>query len=221
MSDDEEEYISCKVVLLGESGAGKTSILTKYVNGTFSDVVMTSVGSSYLTKKVKVDENYKVMLKLWDTAGQEKFRSLAKIFYQSAAVAILVYDITKKSSFNGIKDYWANEIKKNSPKDIILALCANKSDDYLKQQVSTQEGKDLAKKLNAIFMCTSAKEGTGIEELFKFIAAKFIDPTKNISESFMNKEEIIEHRKKIHLEKIKQNKIKEDEAKKNGCCSKK
>ena len=221
MSDDEEdEYISCKVVLLGESGVGKTSILTKYVNNTFSEVVMTSVGSSYLTKIVDVDGKYKVMFKLWDTAGQEQYRSLAKIFYQSAAVAILVYDITKKSSFNGIKDYWANEIKKNSPKDIIIALCANKSDDYLEQQVSTQEGKDLAKELNAIFMCTSAKDGTGIKELFKLIAAKFIDPSKNISESFMNKEELIEHRKKIHLEKIKQKKVKENEAKKKGCCSK-
>ena len=221
MSDDEEnEYISCKVVLLGESGAGKASILTKYVNNTFSEVVMTSVGSSFLTKIEDVDGKYKVMFKLWDTAGQEQYRSLAKIFYQSAAVAILVYDITKKTSFNGIKDYWANEIKKNSPKDIILALCANKSDDYLEQQVSTQEGKDLAKELNAIFMCTSAKDGTGIKELFKLIAAKFIDPTKNISESFMNKEEIIEHRKKIHLEKIKQKKVKENEAKKKGCCSK-
>ena len=219
MSDDEEnEYISCKVVLLGESGAGKTSILTKYVNNTFSEVVMTSVGSSFLTKIEDVDGKYKIMFKLWDTAGQEQYRSLAKIFYQSAAVAILVYDITKKSSFNGVKDYWANEIKKNSPKDIIIALCANKSDDYLEQQVSTQEGKDLAKELNAIFMCTSAKDGTGIKELFKLIAAKFIDPTKNISESFMNKEEIIEHRKKIHLEKIKQKKVKENEAKKKGCC---
>jgi len=222
MSDDEEnEYIPCKVVLLGESGVGKTSILKKYVNNTFSDLVMTSVGSSYLSKIVDVGENYKVAFKLWDTAGQEQYRSLAKIFYQSAAVAVLVYDITKKSSFNGVKDYWANEIKKNSPKDIILALCANKSDDYLTQQVSTQEGKDLAKELNAIFMCTSAKDGTGIEELFKLIAAKFIDPTKNISESFMNKEEIIEQRKKIHLEKIKQNKIKEVELKKKGCCSNK
>ena len=219
MSDDEEdEYIPCKVVLLGESGVGKTSILTKYVIGTFSDTVMTSVGSSFRSKKVDVDENYKVLLKIWDTAGQEQYRSLAKIFYQSSAVAILVYDITKKSSFNGVKDYWANEIKKNSPKDIIMALCANKSDDYLNQQVSTQEGKDLAKELNAIFMCTSAKEGTGIEELFKLIAAKFIDPTKNISESFMNKEEIIEHKKKIHLEKIKQNKNKEDKLKKKDCC---
>ena len=220
MSDEEEiEYIPCKVVLLGETGVGKTSILTKYITGTFSHIVMTSTGTSFVTKNIDIDGNNKIKFQIWDTAGQEKYRSLAKIFYQSAAVAILVYDITIRKSFNGIKEYWAKEIKENSPKDIILALCANKSDCYLDQQVPTQEGKDLAKELNAIFMCTSAKDGNGIDDLFKLIAEKFIDPTKNISESYMNKEEIIENRKKIHIEEIKSKKN-EEKIQKKGCCSK-
>ena len=181
MSDEEEnEYIPCKVVLLGETGVGKTSILTRYVCGTFSQLVMTSTGSSFVTKNLDVDEKNKVKFQIWDTAGQEKYRSLAKIFYQSASVAILVYDITTRNSFDGIKDYWSKEILANSPEDIIIALVANKSDDYYEQQVSTQEGKDLAKEINAIFQCTSAKLGSGIDELFKLIAEKFIDPTKNI-----------------------------------------
>jgi small GTP-binding protein len=226
MSDDEEnDCIPCKVVLLGESGVGKTSILTKFVTGIFPKLVMVSTTSSYVSKNIKVDENYIVKLKLWDTAGQERYRSLAKIFYQNAAAAILVYDIRSLHSFNEIKNYWANEIKSNSPKDIIIAICANKSDDYLEQEVPTQEGKNLAKELNAIFMCTSAKEGTGIEDLFNLIATKFIEPSKDISESFMNKEEIIEQRKKKFLEeKIKNKKIKVEteknkKNKKKGCCS--
>ena len=222
MSDDEEDCIPCKVVLLGESGVGKTSILTKFVTGIFPKLVMVSTTSSYVSKKIKVDENYNVKLKLWDTAGQERYRSLAKIFYQNAAAAILVYDIGSLNSFNEIKNYWAKEIKTNSPKDIIIAICANKSDEYLEQEVPTQEGKNLAKELNSIFMCTSAKEGTGIEDLFNLIATKFIEPSKDISESFMNKEEIIEQRKKKFLEeKTKNRKIKAEteKNKKKGCCS--
>ena len=223
MSDDEEnDCIPCKVVLLGESGVGKTSILTKFVTGIFPKLVMVSTTSSYVSKNIKVDENYIVKLKLWDTAGQERYRSLAKIFYQNAAAAILVYDIRSINSFNEIKNYWAKEIKNNSPKDIIIAICANKSDEYLEQEVPTQEGKNLAKELNAIFMCTSAKEGTGIEDLFNLIATKFIEPSKDISESFMNKEEIIEQRKKKYLEektKIRKIKAETEKKKKKGCCS--
>jgi len=224
MSDDEEnECISCKVVLLGESGVGKTSILTKFVSGIFPKSVMVSTSSSYVSKNIKVDENYNVKLKIWDTAGQERYRSLAKIFYQNAAAAILVYDIRSLNSFNEIKNYWAEEIKNNSPKDIIIAICANKSDEYLEQEVPTQEGKNLAKELNAIFMCTSAKEGTGIEDLFYLIANKFIEPSKDISESFMNKEEIIEQRKKKYLKEKSGNKkikVEQKKSKKKGCCSK-
>ena len=222
MSDDEEnEYIPCKVVLLGETGVGKTSILTRYVSGTFSQLVMTSTGSSFVTKNIEVDNKNKVKFQIWDTAGQEKYRSLAKIFYQSASVAILVYDITTRNSFNGIKEYWSKEILNNSPEDIIIALVANKSDDYLEQQVSTQEGKDLAKEINAIFQCTSAKLGNGIDELFKLIAEKFIDPSKNISESFMNKEEILEQKKKIKLEEIRtKNNNEKTQKEKKKCCYK-
>ena len=223
MSDEEEnEYTPCKVVLLGESGVGKTSLITRYVCGTFSQLVMTSTGSSFVTKNLDVDENNKVKFQIWDTAGQEKYRSLAKIFYQSASVAILVYDITTRNSFNGIKEYWSKEILANSPEDIIIALVANKSDDYYEQEVSTQEGKDLAREINAIFQCTSAKLGSGIDELFKMIAEKFIDPTKNISESFMNKEEIIEQERKIKIEEIKaKSKSNENiQKEKKACCSK-
>ena len=220
MSDDEEEYIPCKVVLLGEAGVGKTSLLTRFVSGTFSQLVMSSTGSSFVTKNIELEDNSKVKFQIWDTAGQEKYRSLAKIFYQSAAVAILVYDITTQTSFKGLKEYWAKEIKNNSPEDIILVVVANKSDDYLEQMVSMQEGKDLARELNAIFQSTSAKLGSGVNELFTLIAEKFIDPTKSISESFMSKEEIIENKNKKQIEQLKNKKIQEEKEKnkKKKCC---
>ena len=88
-------------------------------------------------------------------------------------------------------------------KNIILALAANKCDDYINQKVNIDEGKELAKKLNAIFALTSAKQGNGIEYLFKLIAEKFVDPNKNIAESYMNKNEILEYRNKIKIEEIR------------------
>ena len=219
MSDDEEsEYIPCKVVLLGESGVGKTSIVSKYVSGTFSQFTMVSTGSSFVTKNMEIDKNNKIKFQIWDTAGEEKYRSLAKIFYKSAAAAVLVYDITIQSSFKGIKEYWAKEIKNNSPEDIIIAIAANKSDKYEEQQVPNQEGKDLARELNAIFQNTSAKLGSGIENLFKLIGEKYIDPTTNISESYMNKEEILEQQKIIQIEEFKKNNNVEEDTKKKKCC---
>jgi len=219
MSDDEEnDYIQCKVVLLGETGVGKTSIITRYVSNTFSQYVMTSTGSSFVSKNIILDENNKVKLQIWDTAGQEKYRSLAKIFYQSTAVAILVYDITTKSSFEGIKNYWAKEIKNNSPSDIIIAVVANKSDNYLEQEVPTEEGKDLAKQLNAIFSSTSAKLGNGIDELFNLIAEKYIDPSKDISESFLSKDEIKDKHNKIKIKEIRKKSQTEVKNQKQSCC---
>ena len=87
--------------------------------------------------------------------------------------------------------------------NIIIAIAANKSDDYLNQDVKTSEGKELAKSLDAIFVCTSAKLGNGIEELFKLSGEKFLDPNKNISDSYMNKDEIMEQKNKVKIEEIK------------------
>jgi Ras-related protein Rab-22 len=218
--EEEDDYISCKIVLLGETGVGKTSIITRYIANSFSQVVMTSTGSSFFSKKIEINENKRVKLQIWDTAGQEKYRSLAKIFYQSASVAILVYDVTLKRTFENLKEYWVGEIKANAPDDIILAIAANKSDDYINQEVNIQEAKDLAKSLNAIFVCTSAKLGNGIDDLFKMVAEKFIDPEKNIAESYMNKNEILEQQNKIKLEEVrrKQQNYEKNKAKKRKCC---
>ena len=215
-NDDEDEYIPCKIVLLGEAGVGKTSIITRYISGSFSQIVMTSTGSSFVAKKIELEDKKKVKLQIWDTAGQEKYRSLAKIFYQSAAVAVLVYDITLKKSFEQIKEYWVKEIKENAPEDIIIAIAANKSDDYLNQEVTMDEGKELAKSLDALFICTSAKLGNGIDDLFKLSGEKFLNPNKNIAESYMNKNELLEQMNKKKIEEIKKGNAKNK--KKNKCC---
>lgn len=213
MDDDTEtEYATCKVVLLGEAGVGKTSIISRYVSNTFSDVLMSTTGASFATKKVELDDEHKIKFQIWDTAGQERFRSLAKIFYQNAAVAVLVYDITRRDSFEKLKEFWIKELKENAPSDIILAIAANKSDLYENEVVSLKEGKDLSQEINAIFKSTSAMLSHGVEDLFKLIAEKFINPSLNTNEPTLNSKEE-EFRNNI---KINNNKKAKSEKKK--CC---
>jgi small GTP-binding protein len=190
MKEDQDDYEQLyKIIIIGDSGVGKSNILGRYLHDEFKEDTKSTVGVEFGSKKMQI-ENATIKLQIWDTAGQEKYRALAKIFYQNASAAILVYDITTTTSFQAIKEYWADEIKSNSPEDIVIAVVANKSDEYLRQNVPTEEGKELAKQLNAIFANTSAKIGDGIDALFQTIAEKFVDPSKDISESYMNKEEL-------------------------------
>ena len=116
MADEEEKVsIPCKVVLIGESGVGKTSIISRYISNTFSSVLMATPGANFTTKTVFLeDERQSIKFEIWDTAGQEKYRALAKVFYKNAAVCILVYDITRRTSFEELKKYWITELKANA-----------------------------------------------------------------------------------------------------------
>ena len=114
-----DSSIKCKVVLIGESGVGKTSIITRYTRNQFKSQLMATSGANFVTKNVIMeDENQSIKFEIWDTAGQEKFRALAKVFYKNADVCILVYDITRKSSFDALKNFWFKEIKENAKKDV-------------------------------------------------------------------------------------------------------
>ncbi len=182
MEDGEEnEFSTCKVVILGEPGVGKTSIISRYVTNQFSPVVISTTGASYSTKILKIDDENSIKFQIWDTAGQERFRSLAKIFYQNAVAVILVYDITVRETFEQLQKYWIKEIEENAPTDIILALAANKSDMYENELVDLNEGKELARQLNAIFKSTSALNSKGIDDLFLSIGKKFLDPTYSVN----------------------------------------
>ena len=118
MSDDNAK--TCKVVLLGESGVGKTCIIARFINNTFEDNIMSTTGASYAGKTMSFDElnGQSIKFEIWDTAGQEKYRALNRIFYKDAGAAILVYDITKKESFEQIQKYWYNQMQEFAPKDI-------------------------------------------------------------------------------------------------------
>ena len=116
---EEEGAMTCKVVLIGESGVGKTSIISRYTSNIFKSQLMATPGANFVTKHVVMEEqNQVIKFEIWDTAGQERYRSLAKVFYKNAAVCVLVYDITRKASFEELKNYWVKEIKDNTPQDI-------------------------------------------------------------------------------------------------------
>ena len=119
---------SLKIVLLGEAGVGKTSIISQFVEQTFQEDIQSSAGGTFSSKTCVYGNNQILKLEIWDTAGQERYRSLTTMFYKEANAAVLVYDITRKQSYEQIQEYWSNQIKESAPSDIILMLCANKSD---------------------------------------------------------------------------------------------
>ena len=113
-----EDPLKFKVVLIGESGVGKKSILLRYVSNEFNSQQFSTLGLSYVDKIIQIDNNKKIKLEIWDIAGQEKFRSLAKAYYRNIDVGILVYDVTNKTSFEEIKNYWIKDIKEDNDDNI-------------------------------------------------------------------------------------------------------
>ena len=204
----------CKVVLIGDSGVGKTCIISRYISGQFDENSASTNGASYTSKQVDYESLKKsVMLDIWDTAGQEKYKSLTKFFYKDAAVAVLVYDITSKESFDNLKKYWYQQIQENGDKNLILGVAGNKCDLY--ETVNESDAREFAKSIGAIFGLTSAQNNTGINELFTDIGNRFLDPNfqqKKKEEKEGNKEG--EGDRKITLNK---NEVKHEKKKKSFC----
>jgi len=167
----------CKVVLVGESGVGKTCIISRFISGAFDFNVSSTNGASYASKNVQYDKLGKsLLLDVWDTAGQEKYRSLTKFFYKDAKVAILVYDITRQSSFDSLTNYWYKEVKEHGPENIVLGIAGNKCDLYEQEEVNENQAREFAQSIGAIFALTSAQNNSGINELFRDVGNKYLDP---------------------------------------------
>ena len=109
----------CKVILVGESGVGKTCIIVRFVSEEYKEETISTTGASYASKIIEfADYKKSIQFQIWDTAGQEKYRGLTKLFYKDAKIVILVYDMTRRKSFDEIKNYWYNQIKENSSEEI-------------------------------------------------------------------------------------------------------
>jgi len=221
-----EEPENVKVVLLGESGVGKTSIITQFTANKFNEKCPTSVSSQFTSKIVKFPQfNKTIRFDIWDTVGQEKYRSLAKIFYKDAKIIIFVYDITIDFSFKALKDFWYKETLSIADNKPIFAIVANKSDLYEKQTVDNKDGEAFADEINALFQITSALSNTGITNLFENLGKKIIIPKYDYKKNNQKLEE--EYLKQIKEEKKGKKKDKgikinnngnKEKGKKKKCC---
>ena len=181
-----EKATGKKLVFVGDSGVGKTCIISRFVQGTFTDNVASTMGASYASKTIEIPEiNQSFTFDIWDTAGQEKYKALAKFFFQGAKMAVLVYDITRRDSFDGMKNGWYKQLRDNAANDIVIGVAGNKSDLYDDEVVSEQEARDFAKEIGAEFALTSAQNNSGIDELFKNLAKKYlkIDSSSNTDQA--------------------------------------
>ena len=143
-----------KVVLIGEAGVGKTSIISRFTKDIFDKDQISSSSAQFISKEIKVN-NQSINLDIWDTAGQEKYRSLARMFYKESQVIVFVYEIINKKSFDALKNYWYKEALNNSTAQFYFVV-GNKSDLYEREEVSDDEAKAFAKEINGIFKLTSA-----------------------------------------------------------------
>lgn len=215
-NDNEEDYdFLFKLVMLGDSGVGKSNIITRFVRNEFNIESKATIGVEFHSKIIYLNEK-KIKLQFWDTAGQERYRSITSAYYRGSHGILVVYDITNYSTFEHIT-IWIDEIYKNVENDIPILLIGNKSDLDYKRVITTDEGLNLAIKYNLVFIEMSAMEGknieAGIEQLIKKIYEEF--KKKNLNENNVNNINNFNSKKNINLIHHKSNKNFKN---KNNCC---
>lgn len=177
-----------KVIILGDSGVGKTSLMHRYVNDKYSQQYKATIGADFLTKEVTVDDKVATM-QVWDTAGQERFQSLGVAFYRGADCCVLVYDVTNSKSFENIKT-WRDEFlvhaNVSSPESFPFVILGNKIDiEDNKKTVNGKSAQELAKSLGNIpLFLTSAKDAINVDSAFEEIARNALQQNQNDADAF-------------------------------------
>ena len=188
-----------KIMVIGESKVGKTSVIKKYTQNKFGGVYLTTVGVDFQDKIINIDDK-KIRLQIWDTAGQERFRNITKNYFNSSNGFLLIYDITDKDSLEHL-NFWSAQIQLNAPEKSKCVLVGNKCDLEGSRAVSTEEGKMYAEKNKIKFFETSAKDGTNINEVFEYIANEIYKEQKMemrsvTSSQVLSKEQTFKKKKK-------------------------
>lgn len=195
-----------KLVVLGNSGVGKTSLILRFVTDNFKNDIEPTVGASYMTKIVGISNSY-MKFNIWDTAGQERFRSIVHMYYKDIGVAVLIYDLTNVDSFHNLR-MWYEEMRQHISYDLIIAVVANKVDLIANEKVTPEEAKAFADSIGALYFRASALSNCGITELFTEIARRILEARKRAPKLKRSLTLRSDHSKE-RVELIK----------KGGCCS--
>jgi Ras-related protein Rab-11A len=163
-ADDDYDYLF-KVVLIGDSGVGKSNLLSRFTRNEFSLESKSTIGVEFATRSINVDGKT-IKAQIWDTAGQERYRAITSAYYRGAVGALLVYDITRHTSFESV-ERWLKELQDHTDNNIVVMLVGNKADLRHLRAVSTEDGQALAERESLYFMETSALESTNVENAFK------------------------------------------------------
>ena len=201
MYDDEEaedDYHLYKILLLGDSSVGKSCLLLRYCDNSFQDAHLTTIGLDFRLKTIALEENRKVKMQIWDTAGEDRFRAITRNYYKGANGILLIFDVTDKKSFDHVRD-WVDRIREEGPEGIILYLIGNKIDKENDRIISKEDGEKIAEEYKLKYFETSAKCSIGVEEVFTNLA-------REVDDFYMNthKEEI--ENKILTVPKKKKNK---------------
>ena len=154
-----------KYIIIGDAAVGKSNLLLRYVHGQFKPEYQLTIGVEFGAKNINISSKV-FRIQIWDTAGQENFRSITRAYYKNSVCALVVYDISSRDSFNNVTS-WIEDCKNQSPKTIFMVLVGNKCDLEDKRQVSFEEGKELADKNEMLFFESSAKDGINVDEIFE------------------------------------------------------
>ena len=153
-----------KYIIIGDAAVGKSNLLLRYVHGQFKPEYQLTIGVEFGAKNIEIDSKM-FRIQIWDTAGQENFRSITRAYYKNSVCALVVYDISSRDSFNNVMS-WIEDCRNQSPKTIFIVLVGNKCDLEDKRQVTYEEGKELADKNELLFFESSAKDGINVDDIF-------------------------------------------------------
>ncbi|CAG9326356.1 unnamed protein product [Blepharisma stoltei] len=203
-----EQLHEYKIVTLGDGRVGKTSLTLRFARGQFNDSEKATINANFFEKQVQIGREM-VKLSIWDTAGQERYRAIASNYYRNAQGAIIVYDITEKSTFDRVET-WVNELQSQGGKDIAIILVGNKCDKENEREIPRQNAIDFAKSIGVTHFSTSAKTGSGVNECFMEITRALLEKDRGK----IQKDSPLKGRKRITVVENNQR----QPSKKSKCC---